>query len=633
MVLKRIYLFVFLLSLSFRLIAEGAPDTTIFLHEVNINSNILQNLSSGNKIQSLPSKTIQAYQNSNLLEILSDHSMVNIKSYGISGISNISLRGSQTNQTAVLWNGINLQDPLNGSINPSLFPLGLVDEIEIQYGGSGALYGSGAVGGVIMMNKIMDFNTGWGVDISASLGSFANYQGQMKIRYGGSKYSGSFIYYHTQGENDFPYTNTQAFGHPEVKQKNAETRIDGLSQDNSFILNENQKINTHLWYQKSHRQIAPNMTISNAQNYQDDEALRFSSDWIQYGDKITLMARAALIHSIIDYKDPAIDLQAIHQSTSIIAQFESNIQVNKFQLINWGVNNRFDMGKSDNFPDNTQQNNIAVFLSYKLQLLKKRLNIIASIREEVVEKVFGLPTPALGIDWIADKNIIINGKISRNYRIPTFNDLYWEGGFAHGNPDLLPESGWSEELGIELKKKLDHYYPSIQMNAFNSHINDLVVWLPDEAGIWTPINQKKVWSRGLEIQQYNKYIFHKWETGLNIYYTYNPSTLSTGGNMGKQLIYNPVNQFKAKFFIGYKSWNFDVMFQWFDERFITEDNSKSLDPYHLINIGVHGEIPIKNQVLGIHLRVNNILNEVYQSVENYATPLRNFQLSIQYKIN
>ena len=33
------------------------------------------------------------------------------------------------------------------------------------------------------------------------------------------------------------------------------------------------------------------------------------------------------------------------------------------------------------------------------------------------------------------------------------------------------------------------------------------------------------------------------------------------------------------------------------------------------------------------LSLNNILNEVYNSVENYATPLRNFQLSIQYIIN
>jgi len=630
--IKQLYLFVLLLSLSFPIMAEGLKDTTIFLNEVNINSNITHNFSSGNKIQSLPKRTIEAYQNSNLLNILSDHSMVNIKSYGVSGLSNISLRGSQTNQTAVVWNGINLQDPLNGSVNPSLFPLGLIDEIKIQYGGSGALYGSGAVGGVIMMNKNLDFNTGFGIDVLLGTGSFSNYQGQIKIRYGGTKYSGSLIYYHSQGENDFPYVNTQAFGHPEKKQENASNNIDGISQDNSFILNKNQKINTHLWYQKSHREIAPNMTIFNAHQFQNDEALRFSGDWIKYGEKTSLMARIGLIHSILDYNDPGIDLQSTHQSTSIIAQFESNIQLNKLHLINWGVNNRFDMGQSDNYPDHTQRNTLAFFLSYKLQLLKKKLHIVASIREELIENNLGSPTPSLGIDYNPLSYLSIKSKVSRNYRSPTFNDLYWQGGFAHGNADLLPESGWSQEIGMDIKTNWKTFQPAFQVTAFNSHINNLIVWTPTD-NIWSPMNQKEVWSRGVEVQQLNEFYLKSINTGLNLYYTYNPSTLESGNNSGKQLIYQPINQIKAKYFINYQSWTLNIIYQWFDERFITDNNSKSLNSYKLINLGIYGDIPIKKHLFVFHLRVNNIFNEVYQSVENYAYPLRNFQFSIQYKFN
>ena len=630
--IKQFCLFVLLLSLSLPLMADGLTDTTIFLNEVNINSNIRHNFSTGNKLQSLPSKTIQAYQNTNLLNILSDHSMVNIKSYGVSGLSNISLRGSQTNQTAILWNGINLQDPLNGSVNPALFPIGLIDEIEIQYGGSGALYGSGAVGGVIMMNKILDFNTGFGIDVLAGIGSFSNFQGQMKIRYGGAKYSGSLIYYHSQGENDFPYVNTQAFVHPNVKQENAASKFDGISQDNSFILNENQKINTHLWYQKSYREIAPNMTITDAHQFQNDEALRFSGDWIKYGKKTSLMARIGLIHSNIDYNDPTINLQAIHQSTSIITQFESNIQLNKLHLINWGFNNRFDMGKSDYFPDHANRNTLAIFLSYKLQLLKKKLHIVASIRDELIEGIFGSPTPSLGIDYNPINYLSIKGKVSRNYRSPTFNDLYWQGGFAHGNPDLLPESGWSQEIGIEIKPSKKIYRPSFQLTAFNSRINNLIVWIPED-NIWSPVNQKKVWSRGLEIQQFNEIAMTNFNTGLNLYYTYNPSTLESGNNAGKQLLYQPINQAKAKYYFSYKLWTLNIIYQWFDERFINEDNSKSLDSYQLINLGIYGDIHIKKHLFVLQFRVNNIFNEVYQSVENYAFPLRNFQFSIQYKFN
>lgn len=623
---------VLVLGFSIRIWADGLPDTTIFLNEVNINSNIVQNLSFGNKIQKLPSKTIQAYQNSNLLDILSNHAMVNIKSYGISGVTNISMRGSLTNQTAVLWNGINLQDPLNGSVNPALFPLGLVDEIEIQYGGSGSLYGSGAVGGVIMMKKKMDFNTGWGLDFSAGLGSFANYQGQFRIRYGGTKYSGSLLFYHLQGENDFEYVNNQIFGHPKLKQENAASETNGLSQDNSFILNENQKINTHLWYQKSHRQIAPNMTISGARQFQDDESFRLSSDWIKYGEKLTLMTRLAVLYSSLDYQDPAIDLQAKHESNSVIAQFESNYQLDKIQLINWGINNRFDVAKSDNFPDLTNRNVAALFLSYRLRLLQRKLNIVASLREELVDEKLGLPTPSLGLDWDLYSWLKFTSKISRNYRIPTFNDLYWRDGFAKGNPDLLAESGWSYEAGIQVQKDLGIYSPSIELNAFNSYINNLIVWLP-ESQVWQPVNKKEVWSRGIEIQQRNPFQFHEVNSGLDLCYTYNPTTINTGDNSGKQLIYSPINQFKVKYYFNYKNWTFDAIYQWYDKRYLSENNEKYLDPYSLVNLGIHGDFKLKKHRFGIQFRVNNLLNQVYQSVENYATPLRNFQISIQYKIN
>jgi len=628
---KQLFTFFIFCLTSFGLLADNLPDTTIYLNEVSINSNIVHNFSSGNKIQKLTPKTIREYQSNSLVEILSSQAMVNIKSYGISGISNISMRGSQTNQTAVLWNGINLQDPLNGSVNPSLLPLGLVDEITIQYGGSGALYGSGAVGGVIMLKKKLDFNTGWNGELLGSLGSFSNYKGQIKIQYGGQKYAGSLIFYQQLAANDFPYTNIQAFGNPKIKQENASTNSQGLAQDNSYIISDDQKINTHLWYQKCHRQIASNMTVSGAQQFQNDQTLRFSGDWIKYGEKLTLMSRLAFLHSLLDYQDPNAQLKAIHLSSSIIGQFEMNWQINEYQLINWGVNHRYDMASSDNFPINTNRNTTAFFLSYRLQLLHKTVHMTSSIREELIDDQFGEPTPSIGMDWLPLQNLKILAKISRNYRTPTFNDLFWQGGYAHGNTDLMAESGWNEELGMEFKKVISIYEASLQLNIFNSHINNLIVWLP-ENNIWSPVNKKKVWSRGLEIGLQNQFhISQITSMGMNLFFNYNPSELYQGENKGKQLIYSPIMHTKLKYYFNRKIWGFALIYQWYDQRFTTEDNSMYLNPYQLFNLDIHLIIPIKKQALSMYFKVNNIFNELYQSVENYATPLRNFQISIHYQ--
>jgi iron complex outermembrane receptor protein len=35
-----------------------------------------------------------------------------------------------------------------------------------------------------------------------------------------------------------------------------------------------------------------------------------------------------------------------------------------------------------------------------------------------------------------------------NFRIPSFNDLYWQQG---GNPDLRPENAYQYELGQEIR--------------------------------------------------------------------------------------------------------------------------------------------------------------------------------------
>jgi len=628
---KQLFTFFLFCLTSYGLFADNLPDTTIYLNEVSINSNIVHNFSSGNKIQKLTAKTLHEYQSNNLEEILSTQAMVNIKSYGISGISNISMRGSQTNQTAVLWNGVNLQDPLNGSVNPSLLPLGLVDEITIQYGGSGALYGSGAVGGAIILKKKLDFNTGWNGALLSSLGSFGNYQGQIKIQYGGQKYAGSLIYYYRQAANDFPYTNTQAFGKPKTKQENSATNSQGVAQDNSYILSDNQKINTHLWYQKSHRQIASNMTVSGAQQFQNDDSFRFSGDWIKYGEKLTLMSRLAFLHSLLNYQDPNAQLQALHLSNSLIGQFEMNWQLTEHQLVNWGVNNRFDMATSDNFPANTNRNTAAFFISYRLQLVHKTVNITSSIREELIDQEFGQPTPSIGLDWIPLQSLKIQAKMSRNYRTPTFNDLFWQGGYAHGNPQLEPESGWNEEVGVEFNKKFSIYKASLQLNVFNSHINNLIVWLPED-NIWSPVNKKKVWSRGLEIEEENQfYISKNTFTGLDFYITYNPSELNSDDNKGKQLMYSPIIHTKIKYYFNKKIWGFSLFYQWYDQRFIREDNSKYLDSYQTLNLNIYANFSIRKQALSVYLKANNLLNEVYQSVENYATPLINFQMSIQYQ--
>jgi len=60
-------------------------------------------------------------------------------------------RGTNSNQTLLLWNGIPLNDPFFGGANWQFVPLDGVERVEVARGPFSALYGSDAVGGVVQV--------------------------------------------------------------------------------------------------------------------------------------------------------------------------------------------------------------------------------------------------------------------------------------------------------------------------------------------------------------------------------------------------------------------------------------------------------------------------------------------------
>lgn len=79
--------------------------------------------------------------------------------------------------------------------------------------------------------------------------------------------------------------------------------------------------------------------------------------------------------------------------------------------------------------------------------------------------------------------------ITRNYRFPTLNDLYFLPG---GNPALNNESGFTYETGLSFSVDKDNVYTlSGSASWFDQHINDWIIWLPTSKGFYSPVNLKK----------------------------------------------------------------------------------------------------------------------------------------------
>ena len=74
-----------------------------------------------------------------------------LKNYGPGQLATIALRGTSAQHTAVLWNGLNIMLPTLGQSDFALLSVGATTRVGVQPGPAAALYGSGAVGGAVLL--------------------------------------------------------------------------------------------------------------------------------------------------------------------------------------------------------------------------------------------------------------------------------------------------------------------------------------------------------------------------------------------------------------------------------------------------------------------------------------------------
>jgi vitamin B12 transporter len=95
---------------------------------------------------------IDARQDDSLGELISTVPGVTVAQSGGPGqVTSVFVRGAESDQTLLLWNGIQLNDPYFGAVNWNFMPTDGLDRVEVVRGPFSALYGSAAMGGVVQV--------------------------------------------------------------------------------------------------------------------------------------------------------------------------------------------------------------------------------------------------------------------------------------------------------------------------------------------------------------------------------------------------------------------------------------------------------------------------------------------------
>lgn len=632
---KFVWLFVCCVQLTATLFSQTKDTTLHQLQEVSIIQTKQEQLETSKKTISIDSLTLARYTTSSLADLLSNQSTVYIKSYGNGNIATSSMRGGNASHTALLWNGLNIQNPILGQPDLSIVPTLFFNDISLEYGGGSAMWGSGAIGGSIHLQNKTLFNQGFKTKLQMSVGSFGTTKMASAVLLSYKKIISNTKIYYNASENNYTYKDTLDKENPIKQLSHANYIAKGLMQELSFLATANQKVNVRLWYNMMNRNL-PSLTSPNSKKNQEDENIKLNSDWNYTKRKLNSVIRLGYFNDKLNYTDSAANLLISRSKTKTIITESDNIISHKNHKLNFGVN--FTNYQSTIFSKEAEKDTtcfyhlskLAFFAAYKLSLLNSKLNYNLSIRKEFTSQTEIPFTGNTGIHYQLTKYIATKINANKSYRQPSLSDLYWNPG---GNPNLKPEDSYEFEGGFEINYKKNNFNLLVEATYFNRHTKNWIMWLPTPYGYSTPRNIPEVYSRGAETKTELTYSKKEIILKLIIHTSYvlstNEKNKSDNDNSeGRQIIFTPRYNGQGTLLIGYKNLNLLFNNNYTGYRFTSTDNSNWLNPYYIANLRCSYNYSFSSVNMEIFYNINNLFNKNYVVVPNYPMPLRNNEIGI-----
>ena len=636
---------------------------SVVTNEILVESNRIKmtNSLASNKIQVLDELFITSLNGGRLSDALEFCDAMFIKDYGFnSGIKTISLNSTQSEHTLVLIDGVRLNSLQNAQVDLSLFDLDNVLGIEISKGGSSALYGSEAIGGVININtKNLSLLKKFEINIKTNTGS-----------YGLKKYFGSFshniklnnnktISYNLSGtderaKNNFNYYYNNGFENQLKERENSDFNTQAFNLDIKFTQNEKTFLKLRTYYSHFERGV-PGVELGYSAgtarqiDYNSISSLYFGKT---INKKLNFNSGLSYKYSLQKYYDPAtFNLTYKINSYYKLNSYSHLSTLNFTHSIELSLETGYEVSYNNIESNETEKGNMiqaAVFAAAKYEVnpaaAVSKVTFYPSLRYDYFSNINqkNVVTGKLGINIKPFGKIDFNIKssIGNNFSAPTFNELYWK---DLGNIDLKPERSISFDAGIYYRFKF-FIDSEIELSYFNINTTDRIVWTPVSGSIWRPVNIGKVKSEGIDAGLKSIIIAGKnLNVLLNFSYSYGSAVKKNEDFPGdpsynKQLIYLPKEMVKSSLMFYYlptrsliKYVSFSLFYRFTTRRYTNFENTVFTPRFDVLDGNAGFGILIFKTDVSAKFIVNNILNENYQSVPGYPMPLRNYKFEIGFK--
>lgn len=628
-VCKTVMLILFSISVKAQMSYE---QDTVRINEVIIKSKKIPADVIGYKSITLDSSIVSNFTHETLADLLIQSSNIFIKSYG-TGAATPSFRGTGAGHTQLQWNNLSINNPMLGQADLSLIPAGLIDAIDICYGGASMPSVAGGIGGRINLETKPVWKNNTTLSINPGIGSFGQYSGLVKVRTGNLSFQSVTKAYIQYAENDFSYLNNVSSSEPVWENReNSQTAQKGFLQEFYYRKNKN-VLSARLWYQSADRNLPSSMLIQQAyeNEKQGDESIRTLVNYDGYSGSAEYFFTGSYSVSRLDYLNKIASIDSRNLSEMLIFKAGLMNMHGRYVRTRVTLDNENTQVKSENYDDNRARRNLASVTASAEVNASGRLGLSFLLRETVQDNSLLIPDFSTGLQvQIADKrDYYFKANYSRNSKIPSMNDMFWSPG---GNPLLVNESANMFEIIYEMNQKISSPLQlKFDLSLYLNRINDMIQWRPGEYSYWVADNLKSVSTSGLESALSFNYKQNKISSSLNLMYAYTSATttesdISNDASIGKQLIYVPENQVNATLRFSYLSFYSSWITGLTGRRYTTADNSSYLPAYVINSLSAGYSIDHKANLYNISLTVDNIFNTSYETIAYYPQPGRSFSL-------
>ncbi len=528
---------------------------------------------------------------------------VEVSSQGNKGNSTLlSIRGTGSNQTLVLIDGVRVNSPSGGTASIGLIPAFAIEKIEVVRGPRAAVYGSDAIGGVISITTIPTSNQS-NTELAASGGSNSYYQV-------GAKTSGQitdtvFGNFIVNQESDDGYASIK--GNPNQYGYKSTTLAGSLrfdpNSDWSFGFNGLGQLNEDEYSLENLREVefyslggyAKYMTSS----WHSSLSVSASSE-----DSATGLASEG------NRNNKAILIGERQQVSWLNTLLPSD-----FAIINLGLDYTQEHAKREgsNSVDfsTTKTDTTGIFATTVVEL--SEVIVDASLRYDDHSAFGGQTTWNIAGGYSVTNEVTLSASVGTAYRAPTINDLYWplecfDYGFGpscnYGNPDLKPETSFNYEVGL----KGDYSIAQWRVTYYNNEIKDLIEWAPvaSNPADWAPSNVAEAEIEGIELEVGfdTSFVRHQLSADFK-----DPTNVETGEVLARRAKQN----YKWAATIAQQDWSTSLITNYVGER--QEANGDKLDVYFLVDIAAAYSI---TENLSINGRIDNLFDEEYSTAIDFT---------------